>query len=33
MGFGLRSDWASKANIAAICIALALVGAIVMGLF
>jgi hypothetical protein len=33
MGFGVRSDRASKANIAAICIALALVGAIVMGLF
>jgi hypothetical protein len=33
MGFGLRSDFASKASIAAICVALALVGAIVVGVF
>jgi len=33
MGFGLRSNLASKASIAVICLALALVGAIVVGVF
>lgn len=33
MGVGLRAGVASKVNIAAICIALALVGAIVAGVF
>jgi hypothetical protein len=32
MGISARSDFVSKAQVAAICIALALVGAIVMGL-
>jgi hypothetical protein len=33
MGFGLRSHLTAKLNIAAICVALALVGAIVIGVF
>jgi hypothetical protein len=33
MGLGLRSDFASKANIAAICVALVFVGLIVVGIF
>ena len=33
MGLGLRSDFASKVNIAAVCAALAFVGLIVMGIF
>jgi hypothetical protein len=33
MSLGFRSVHASKANIAAICIALAFVGAIVVGIF
>jgi hypothetical protein len=33
MGLGLRSELMSKANIAAVCIALAFVGAIVVGIF
>jgi len=33
MGLGLRSELTSKANIAAIYVALAFVGAIVMGIF
>jgi hypothetical protein len=33
MSLGLRSEFTSKANIAAICVALAFVGAIVMGIF
>ena len=32
MSLGLRSEFTSKANIAAICVALAFVGAIVMGI-
>jgi hypothetical protein len=33
MGSGVRSDFASKAQLAAIFVALALVGAIVVGVF
>jgi hypothetical protein len=33
MGLLVKLDWASKLNIVAICASLALVGAIVMGLF
>jgi hypothetical protein len=33
MGLGLRSDLLSKLNIAVVCVALALVGAIVAGVF
>jgi hypothetical protein len=33
MGFGLRSDLIAKLNIAVICVALVLVGAIVIGVF
>ena len=32
MGLGLRSNFAAKANIAAICVALAFVGLIVVGI-
>jgi hypothetical protein len=33
MGLGLRSDLSAKLNLAAVCVALALVGAIVAGVF